>query len=49
LTKLEDTLGMPATWRDAVQARTVQLRHGELTKELARLYEHWEEAIELNS
>ena len=46
---LEDLLGQPATWRDPVKARDSQLRHDELKTDLARLYEHWEEALELNS
>jgi ATP-binding cassette subfamily F protein 3 len=49
LADLEDKLGMPATWRDPIQARAAQQRHEELTEELARLYEHWEEATELNA
>ena len=49
LAGLEETLGMPATWRDPVKARDSQLRHEEVTRQLARLYEHWEEAVELNS
>jgi ATP-binding cassette subfamily F protein 3 len=47
--ELEDLLGQPATWRDPVKARDSQLRHDDLKRELARLYEHWEEALELNS
>ena len=46
---LEDLLGQPATWRDPVKARNAQLDHDELKAKLARLYEHWEEALELNS
>jgi ATP-binding cassette subfamily F protein 3 len=47
--ELEDRLGQPATWRDPVKARDSQLRHEALKNELARLYEHWEEAVELNA
>lgn len=47
--ELEDVLGQPTTWRDPVKAVALQQRHGDLKSELARLYEHWEEAIELNS
>ncbi|MDR3639151.1 MAG: ABC-F family ATP-binding cassette domain-containing protein [Isosphaeraceae bacterium] len=47
--ELEDQLGQPATWRDPVKARDTQIRHEDLKKELARLYEHWEEALELNA
>jgi len=46
---LEDLLGQPATWRDPVKAVTTQDRHKLLKETLARLYEHWEEAVELNS
>jgi ATP-binding cassette, subfamily F, member 3 len=49
LTTLEETLGMPATWRDPVKARDSQLRYDDLKRTLAKLYAHWEEAIELNS
>jgi ATP-binding cassette subfamily F protein 3 len=45
---LEDKLGMPATWRDPIKARSSQQRLDDLRVELARLYEHWEEALELN-
>ena len=45
---LEDRLGMPATWRDPIKARSSQQRLDDLRVELARLYEHWEEALELN-
>jgi ATP-binding cassette subfamily F protein 3 len=47
--ELEDLLGQPATWRDPVKAVATQDRHGTLKETLARLYEHWEEAMELNS
>ncbi|MGE3818392.1 MAG: ABC-F family ATP-binding cassette domain-containing protein [Isosphaeraceae bacterium] len=47
--EVEDQLGQPATWRDPVKAREAQLRHDDLKTKLARLYEHWEEAAELNS
>jgi ATP-binding cassette subfamily F protein 3 len=48
-TELEDLLGQPATWRDPVKARGLQLEHEELKTRLARLYEHWEEALEMNT
>ena len=47
--ELEDLLGQPATWRDPVKAVATQDRHKVLKEKLARLYEHWEEAVELNS
>ncbi|MDX2035713.1 MAG: ABC-F family ATP-binding cassette domain-containing protein [Isosphaeraceae bacterium] len=47
--ELEDRLGQPATWKDPVKARDLQLRHDERKKSLAALYEHWEEALELNA
>src|SRR4051812_38382543 len=46
---LEDLLGQPATWRDPVKAVSTQDRHTVLKETLARLYEHWEEAVEFNS
>lgn len=45
---LEDLLGQPATWRDPVKARETQQQHEDLKAHLARLYEHWEEALEYN-
>lgn len=47
--ELEDLLGQPTTWRDPAKAVGHQQRHGDLKQELAKLYEHWEEALELNS
>jgi ATP-binding cassette subfamily F protein 3 len=46
---LEDRLGQPSTWRDPVKARELQLEHEDLKTKLARLYEHWEEALEYDS
>ncbi|MDB5348996.1 MAG: ATPase component of transporter with duplicated ATPase domain [Planctomycetota bacterium] len=46
---LEDALGQPETWRDGEKARATQSRYDELKEKLARLYEHWEEAVEMNS
>jgi ATP-binding cassette, subfamily F, member 3 len=47
--ELEDLLGQPALWRDPIKARATQQQHEDLKVQLARLYEHWEEALELNS
>ncbi len=47
--ELEDLLGRPATWREPVKARDLQLRHQSIKDALARLYEHWEEAAEFNA
>src|SRR5262249_34623059 len=47
--ELEDLLGQPATWRDPVKAVATQDQHKELQETLARLYEHWEEAVEFDS
>ena len=49
VTELEDLLGQPATWRDPIKARSTQQDHEELKTRLAGLYEHWEEAVELNA
>jgi len=47
--QLADLLGQPATWRDPIKAKVTQQRHDDLQSNLARLYEHWEEALELNN
>src|SRR5262249_58914034 len=47
--EVEDLLGQPATWRDPVKARTTRQQHDDLKAQLARLYEHWEEAVEFNT
>jgi ATP-binding cassette subfamily F protein 3 len=49
LASLEDLLGQPATWRDPIKAVETQQRHADLKREMERLYEHWEEAVEMNS
>ena len=46
---IERKLGMPATWRDPVKAKTMQQRLDDLHTALPKLYEHWEEALELNA
>ncbi|WP_406700409.1 ABC-F family ATP-binding cassette domain-containing protein [Singulisphaera sp. Ch08] len=46
---LEDLLAQPGVWRDAIKAVELQRRHADLKVALANLYEHWEEALELNS
>jgi ATP-binding cassette subfamily F protein 3 len=47
--EVEDLLGQPATWRDPLKAVSTQDRHADLKRDLARLYEHWEEAVEFES
>jgi ATP-binding cassette subfamily F protein 3 len=49
LADIERDLALPETWRDADRARLAQRRYDELRDALARLYEHWDEAVELNS
>lgn len=46
---IEQSLGTPATWRDPIAARDLQLRYDDLKRKLENLYAHWEEAVELNS
>jgi ATP-binding cassette, subfamily F, member 3 len=46
--EMQDLLGQPATWRDPIRATDLQQRLGDKSAKLARLYEHWEEALELN-
>ena len=46
---LEDLLGQPVTWKETLKAIATQDRLKLLQENLVKLYEHWEEAIELNS
>ena len=46
---LEDLLAQPATWKETLKAIAAQDRHKILQENLAKLYEHWEEAVEMNS
>ena len=48
IAQLEDTLGQPATWREPLKAIATQDRHKLLAEQLPKLYEAWEEAVELN-
>jgi len=45
----ERQLSLPETWKDAATAKSVQARYDERKAALATLYEHWEEALELNA
>ena len=47
--ELDDLLAQPNTWKDALKARSYQQSLEELRPQLSRLYEHWEEASELNA
>ena len=47
--QLEDLLAQPATWKETLKAIASQDKHKVLKEKLAKLYEHWEEAVELNS
>jgi ATP-binding cassette subfamily F protein 3 len=47
--RLEDLLAQPATWKETLKAIAAQDQHKILQEKLAKLYEHWEEAVELNS
>ncbi len=49
LAEVELALGNPDTYRDADTARDVQERFDDLQDRLSTLYEHWEEALELNT
>jgi ATP-binding cassette subfamily F protein 3 len=49
LATLQAALGDPDTYRDAARARDVQARFESTQADLARLYEHWDEALELNT
>lgn len=46
--ELETRLADPALYRDGEQVRSVRDRYDSLKVQLASLYEHWEEAAELN-
>jgi ATP-binding cassette subfamily F protein 3 len=48
LAHVEDLLGQPATYRDALTAVKTQDRHRELKIRLESLYPHWEHAVESN-
>ncbi len=48
LAEVEDLLGQPATYRDAIKAVKTQERHAELKSRLEKLYPHWEFAVESN-
>jgi ATP-binding cassette subfamily F protein 3 len=49
LAELEASLMRPETYRDPDNAREVRARHDDTRSRLTALYEHWEEALELNS
>jgi ATP-binding cassette subfamily F protein 3 len=49
LADVEAALASPDTWKDADSAREVQSRFDDLKSRLAALYEHWEEALDLNA
>jgi ATP-binding cassette, subfamily F, member 3 len=49
IAQLEDLLAQPSTWKETLKAIASQDRHRVLQEQLAKLYEHWEEAVELNS
>jgi ATP-binding cassette subfamily F protein 3 len=49
ITALEFDLAHPDTYRDAERARTTREQYDGLQADLQRLYEHWEEASELNT
>ena len=42
------SLAEPAVFRDGDRVREVKARIAELLETLPKLYEHWEEAVELN-
>ncbi|QEH36824.1 putative ABC transporter ATP-binding protein [Aquisphaera giovannonii] len=48
LAEVEDLLGQPATYRDALTAVKTQDRHAALKEKLEKLYPHWEHAVEAN-
>ncbi len=48
ITALEFNLAHPDTYRDADRARATREEYEQLQEALQRLYEHWEEATEMN-
>jgi ATP-binding cassette subfamily F protein 3 len=49
LAELDASLMRPETYRDPENAREVRARHDATRERLSALYEHWEEALELNT
>jgi ATP-binding cassette subfamily F protein 3 len=49
LAEVEGLLGQSDTWRNSAKAVETQERHDDLKQKLERLYQHWEEALELNT
>ncbi|GIW86831.1 MAG: ABC transporter [Isosphaeraceae bacterium] len=49
LAEAQAALADPATYRDPDSARAAQARYDELVWRHGQLYEHWEEALELNN
>jgi ATP-binding cassette subfamily F protein 3 len=45
----ESLLGSPETYREPDRARQTQTRYDDLRRQIATLYEHWEEALERNA
>lgn len=48
LASLEEQLASPELYRDGEKVKQTTARFEEIKEEIARLYEHWEEAVELN-
>jgi len=48
LARLQEELGNPDLYRDGPRVKEVRQTFDGLQADLARLYEHWEEAVELN-
>ena len=49
LAEIEADMLLPATHRDSERVKTIQSRYAAVKTKLATLYEHWEEATELNT
>jgi ATP-binding cassette subfamily F protein 3 len=48
LRRLHDELADPGLYRDGQRVKESRAAYDDVQKQLARLYEHWEEAVELN-
>ena len=49
LAAAEAALADPATWKDAASAKAAHVQYDTIKSRLPMLYEHWEEALDLNN
>ena len=46
---MEELLGSPELYKDGEKVKQTTARFEALKERIAQLYEHWEEAVELNT